>query len=150
MPAANAPTSTLSGHVVIAGFGIVGRMVTEVMKQQKIPYCIVESNRATVDRCEKIDIPIMYGDIREEAVLRAAGIEQAAMLAVALPNEKDALQAVEIARRLNPKLPIIARCAFTSGGLQALQLGATVAVVAEQVVAQEFARVVREHLAKPE
>ena len=47
---------------------------------------------------------------------------------------------------LNPSIKIIARCEFSSAGLMAGQLGADGVIVAEQVVAHEFARVVDELL----
>jgi voltage-gated potassium channel Kch len=66
-------------------------------------------------------------------------LEHAAALAVAMPDEKIALETVRLAHEMAPGLTIIARCTFSSAGMKASQLGATEVVVAEQVVAREFA-----------
>ena len=56
------------------------------------------------------------------------------------------LEAISIARRLNPHIKILARCAFTSGGLQAAQRGADEVIVAEQAVAREFSHLISKHI----
>ena len=44
----------LSGHVIIAGFGIVGRCVAERLSAAGVPYCVVELNPATVTRLNHV------------------------------------------------------------------------------------------------
>jgi CPA2 family monovalent cation:H+ antiporter-2 len=133
-------------HVIIAGFGIVGRAVAEALDRLDRPYCVVELNAQTVTRCTRIGVSIIEGDVREEAVLQRAGIATASTLALAMPDEQQTLAALQVARRLNPTIRILARCTFTSAGLQAHRLGADAVVVAEQVVAMEFARVLEASL----
>jgi voltage-gated potassium channel Kch len=50
------------------------------------------------------------------------------------------LEAVSIARKLNPKVRIIARVQYISAGLDAVRRGADEAVVAEELAAREFVR----------
>ncbi len=130
---------TLTGHVIIAGYGIVGRCVAENLAARKIPFCIVELNPATVTRLEHGMVPIIKGDIRDKEVLQQAGFERASALALAMPDETHTLHALKVARELRPDITIVVRCTFSSAGMQAAQLGAAV-VVAEQVVAREFAK----------
>ncbi len=137
--------SDLTHHVIIAGYGIVGRCVAESLAARKSPFCIIELNPATVSRLAHGPVPIIEGDVRQEEVLRKAGIERAAALALAMPDEKQALEALAVARRLRPDIQIIVRCTFSSAGLQAARLGAAV-VVAEQVVAREFAQQLEKNL----
>ena len=137
----------LSNHVIIAGYGIVGRCVAESLKASRTAFCIVELNKATVKRLAKGAAAIIEGDIRQESILRQAGIERAIALALAMPDEKHTLEALTVARRLRPDIKIIARCTFSSAGMQAARLGAAV-VVAEQVVAREFSVQLEKNLAK--
>jgi CPA2 family monovalent cation:H+ antiporter-2 len=130
---------SLTGHVIIAGYGIVGRCVAETLAARKIPFCIVELNPTTVTRLSHGPVPIIKGDIRDKAIMLQAGIERASTLALAMPDEVQALEALRLARSIRPDVTIIVRCTFSSAGLQAAQMGAAV-VVAEQVVAREFAR----------
>ena len=138
-PSPPSPDS-LTGHVIIAGYGIVGRCVAETLAARKLPFCIVELNPATVSRLEHGPVPIIKGDIRDKETLAQAGIGRATTLALAMPDEAQALQALKVARAMNPDVQIIVRCTFSSAGLQAAQLGAAAVVVAEQVVAREFTR----------
>lgn len=133
-PAAQIP------YAIVAGYGLPGRATVEWLQHQKIEFCVVDQNPQTVSRCARHDLPIMQGNIGEEQTLRQAGIERATLLALAVPNEAAVREAITIARRLNPTVYIIARMNFTSGGLQAVKMGANEAVVAEQAVAIEFSR----------
>ena len=137
-----------TAHVIIAGYGIVGRAVAELLDRLDIPFCVVELNPSTVDRVHRGGTSIIAGDIRNEATLREAGIEHATTLALAMPDEKQVLAALQAARRLNPSVRIITRCSFSSAGMMATRFGADAVIVAEQVVAKEFARAVNELLPK--
>ncbi len=142
-PAHNAKRSlnlnkSQSPHVIVAGFGVPGRAVVEILHEAKISYCIVELNRATVERCEKFGEHIIEGDVTAEATLREAGIERATLVVIAIPNEQSALAATKVARSLNKTARIITRCHFISKGLEAKMLGADEVIIEEQVVASEL------------
>ena len=132
------------GHFIIAGYGIPGRAVAEALDVRHLPYCVLELNATTVHRCEKSGVHIVEGDVADPEVLRLAHIESAAALIIAIPDEKAALQATEVARKLNPSLKIISRTHYISAGIEAKARGADAVIVAEQVVAQEMSRVVDE------
>jgi monovalent cation:H+ antiporter-2, CPA2 family len=133
-------------HAIIAGFGIPGRMIAENLHRRGMSYCVIELNAATVERCAHRGVPIIVGDARDEHALRNAGIERATLVAVTLPDEPIALEAVTAIRRLNPTARIIVRCAYTSSGLDATRRGANDVVVAEQIVANEFSRLIDDRL----
>lgn len=48
---ASAPLDSMHDHAVIAGFGVPGRAVAETLSRQKVPFCVIELNPATVHRC---------------------------------------------------------------------------------------------------
>jgi voltage-gated potassium channel Kch len=130
-----------TGHAIIAGYGIPGRAVAEVMASQHTPYCIIELNPATVHRCEISHVPIIEGDCRDPEVLKRAGIENARQFIIVVPDEKAAIEATAQARRLNPSIRIITRCHYTSAGIEARAKGANEVIVAEQAVAAEVVRI---------
>jgi monovalent cation:H+ antiporter-2, CPA2 family len=127
-------------HAVIAGFGVPGRAVAETLTRQKVPFCVIELNATTVHRCALVGVHIIEGSADSENVLRAAGIEHAALLVLALPNDPAVLEAVRVARLINPTLHIIARCRYISTGMEAHRRGASETIVEEQAVAEEFTR----------
>ena len=80
-------------------------------------------------------------------MLKQAGIDRATVFAVMVPDDAVVLAAVGQARRLNPDVHIVARCAYVSGGFEATKRGADRVIVAELAVAKELARVVSDMLA---
>src|SRR4051812_2284258 len=133
-------------HVIIAGFGIPGRFIAELLDFHDMPYSVIELNASIVERCTKV--PIIFGDARDENVLRAAGIEQATMMAITLPVENVVHEIIAVAKRLKPDLRISARVNYTSAGLKAQQLGAEHVVIGEQLIAREFFRVFEKEISK--
>jgi len=126
--------------VIVAGFGLAGRWSVEVFDRFGIEYVIVEKNPVTVKLQEAIGRSVLLGDISDEDTLRAAGIERAGLLALAMPDEQAVLAAIRIARRINPNVYIIARTNFTSQGMEATRLGANAVIKAEEAVADRFYR----------
>ena len=142
----NHPPVPTEPHVIIAGFGIPGRFIGELLDFHEMPYAVIELNASIVERCTKV--PIIYGDAREEKVLREAGIEKATMLAITLPLESVVHEIIQVARRIRPDLRIAARVNYTSAGLKAQQLGAEHVVIGEQLIAREFFRVFEKDITK--
>lgn len=126
------------GKVIIAGFGLAGRWVADIFDRHKIDYTIVESNRETVETQRRLGRSIVEGDVGNEDTLRQAGIEDASILALTVPDEEAVFRATRLARNLKPGIYIVARTMYASSGMQASQLGADEVIKAEQVVARQF------------
>ncbi|HEX4125416.1 MAG TPA: NAD(P)-binding protein [Tepidisphaeraceae bacterium] len=143
-PASSASTSpaesldSIRDHAVIAGFGVPGRAVAEMLSRRKIPFCVIELNPTTVQRCSLAGVHIVEGSADSETVLRSAGIARASLFVLALPNDPAVLESIRLARQLNGHLRIIARCRYISTGMEAHRRGATEVIVEEQTVAREF------------
>jgi monovalent cation:H+ antiporter-2, CPA2 family len=130
--------ASLMGHAVIAGFGVPGRAVADLVHAQGVSFCVIERNDETVDRCRKSGLCMVEGDAGDPAVLRKAGLDRAVLFACTVPNDAAMYEAVAEARRLNPRVRIVARCRYVSSGIEATRRGADEVVVEEQAVAQAF------------
>jgi voltage-gated potassium channel Kch len=126
------------GKVIIAGYGLAGRWLADIFDRHGIEYVIVERNAETIDAQRKIGKTMIEGDISEEETLRRAGIEEASILALTVPDEEAVLQATQLARAIKPEIYIVARTLYSSSGMQASQLGADEVIKAEQVIARSF------------
>lgn len=122
----------LSGHVIIAGYGINGRNVARVLKNIEVPYTILELNPHTVKEMSARGEPIRYGDASRAEVLKHAGIDQARILLVAIADPVLTRQIVATGHQLSPDLTIIVRTRLVSEVLHLHQLGA------DEVVPEEF------------
>src|SRR5258705_13944084 len=98
----DAPSGSLTGHAIIAGFGLSGRAAANALLAKGIPICVIERNLDTVRRCSIAGLCIFHGDATDEHLMRRAGIESAAFFAATMPNDPAVLEAVALARRLNP------------------------------------------------
>ena len=127
-----------AGHVIIAGFGLAGRFVADLLDDTEISYTIVEKNPATVETQAALGRRIVGGDITQTEVLHHAGLVTAAILALTIPDEDAVLSAITVARRLRPEIYIIARTTYASKGMEASQLGADEVIKAEHAVAIQF------------
>ena len=122
------PRTTLENHVVVAGFGRTGRAVVDALQASGLPYLIVEMHHETLARPLEQGVPVIWGDIGREDILQAAGIPQARMLVMAVPEWHAIRLGIEHARRMNPRLYVVARA--TAAGhvddLRALRVDAVV------------------------
>jgi CPA2 family monovalent cation:H+ antiporter-2 len=112
-PLATLPMSTdesyLAGQVVLVGYGRVGRRIAKVLDEQQIPYVVTEANRERVEELRAKNIPAVFGDASDPAVLIQAHIAKAGILVAATSNTFHVRQMVDIARKLNPKIEIVIR-----------------------------------------
>jgi hypothetical protein len=99
----------LVGHVVVAGFGQVGKAVARHLYAQHVPILVLDLHPKQVVASRTRKLPVFYGDAARLDVLRAARLDRAAALVVALPNPDVAEQITAIARRTFPHLLIFAR-----------------------------------------
>ncbi len=138
--ALDAGLAGLRNHGIIAGFGIPGREVANLLDDRGVPFVVVEMNPQTVQRTAKAGLNIIHGDIATEPVLRAAGVDRATLLALAIPDDAAVLRTIDLARRLNPHVRILARCRRVSAAIEATRRGADDVVSEEQIIGAEFAR----------
>jgi monovalent cation:H+ antiporter-2, CPA2 family len=139
--------SSLKDHVIIVGFGVNGRNVVRALAAANIPYLVLEMNPETVRVERQKGTPIAYGDAAHEAVLRHVQIEAARVAVVAISDAAATRRVVELARRLNPGIYLIARTRYSQevGPLSAL--GANEAIPEEFETSIEiFARVLQRYL----
>jgi CPA2 family monovalent cation:H+ antiporter-2 len=111
-PLAELPMSVdaarLTGHVLLVGYGRVGRRVAEALSARGVPIVVAEQNRELVESLRARGIPAVSGDAAEPAVLIQAHVARARLLAIAVPDTFLALRMMEIARTLNPGIETVA------------------------------------------
>jgi CPA2 family monovalent cation:H+ antiporter-2 len=115
---------SIKDHVVIVGYGRVGRHIVSLLGQMGIPHLVVDADAGRIEELSRKGIPSLYGDASNSEVLTHAGLERARALVVAGPNEAASELVVAAGRDLAPNLPIIARATTEEGTKQLTQLGA--------------------------
>ncbi|SCY73221.1 Kef-type potassium/proton antiporter, CPA2 family [Nitrosospira sp. Nl5] len=102
-------SSYVTSHVVLVGYGRVGRLIGEALSRQGMALVVAEQNREMVEGLRKRGIHAVAGDAAEPAVLIQAHIARATMLVIAVPDTLRARRMIETARMLNPPIEIIVR-----------------------------------------
>lgn len=133
-------------RAIVAGFGVVGRMVALELERQGLTVTVIDLNRKTIAKQQDLARSVIHGDVQDPDTLTRAGIDEADVLVLAVPNEKDAVDACRVARRLNPRVYIAARTNFVSQGMLCTQAGADCVIVEEIVTAQAMQRAITEKL----
>jgi CPA2 family monovalent cation:H+ antiporter-2 len=95
-------TGGLENHAIIVGYGRVGSMIGEVLREQHLPFVVIEEDRRRVEALRKQGLVVIYGDATAAGVLEAAHVAQARLLIVAIPPGFQKRRIIELARRANP------------------------------------------------
>jgi CPA2 family monovalent cation:H+ antiporter-2 len=136
----------LKNHVIVIGFGLNGRNVSRVLSASDIPFAVLEINPDTVRNEKKLGVPISYGDASKEAVLTHVNITTARCIVIAISDASATRRIVELARRLNPSVYIIARTRYASEVAPLYSLGANDVIPEEFETSVEiFARVLHRY-----
>lgn len=145
--AATEPARNQNARVIIAGYGPVGRALAEQFARHKVPFIVVDTNPATARSQKRLGISVLCGDATDPAVLRSAGGETAAAIAITIPDGEEAIRACAAARGLSSTMHIAARTTFLSQGRGALRAGADSITVEDIATAESMAREVESRLA---
>jgi CPA2 family monovalent cation:H+ antiporter-2 len=111
--------TTITDHVVIVGYGRVGKHIGRVLDHLGSPYLIIELDAAYAAEMQRTGIHTLFGDAANSEILSHAGLEHACALVVTVPDQVTAELIVAAVHDLAPDLPIIAR-AGTETGLERL------------------------------
>jgi CPA2 family monovalent cation:H+ antiporter-2 len=99
----------LSGHVVLAGFGRVGRTVARVLVEADRPFVAIEREMAVVSQFRARDLPVFVGDASRLDVLRAAGVERASAAVITIDDHAAASHTVAALHEVAPDLLVFVR-----------------------------------------
>jgi CPA2 family monovalent cation:H+ antiporter-2 len=97
------------GHVVLCGFGRVGSAVGEALATFGLRYTVIERDPDVVKGLVTRGVPALYGDAGRRSTLELAGVRDASLLIVALPDVGHARLAVRAARGINAAVPVLVR-----------------------------------------
>ncbi|MEA5502635.1 cation:proton antiporter [Halotia wernerae UHCC 0503] len=123
---------TMSGHVVVAGYGRVGQVIVKILQNQGYLVLVIENSEAAIQRLRMQRIPYIFGDADSELVLEKIHLETAKALAIALPDPASSRLLLQRALAIAPELDVIARSHHNSEIDLLTQMGA------KEVVQPEF------------
>jgi voltage-gated potassium channel len=115
----------LEGHVIVCGFGRVGRHACADLAADGVPVVVIDRQDGRLADAREAGAHLVSGDATADATLRHAGIERARALVAAAGTDPDNVLITMTARLLHPTLPIVARAAEEATVPKLLRAGAT-------------------------
>ena len=99
----------LTGHVLLVGYGRVGKRIADALTARGIPIVVAEQNREIVTQLRDGGTPAVCGDASHPEVIIQAHVARARMVVIAVPDTFAARKMMEIARTLRPDMELIVR-----------------------------------------
>lgn len=99
----------LRDHVVLIGYGRVGRRIGDALRRAEIPFVAVDRDRVTVEALRKEGVLAVFGDAARHGILDHVHLETARLLVVASPDPYQSRRVIELARQASPEIEIAVR-----------------------------------------
>jgi CPA2 family monovalent cation:H+ antiporter-2 len=117
-------------HVLLCGFGRVGRHLARVLASQGFEYLALDLDPANVQAARAAGEPVVWGDSADEELLRNLGLDRATVVIITFANPSVAVGIVRAVRRLRADVPVLVR-AQDDSHLAELSLAGATEVVPE-------------------
>jgi CPA2 family monovalent cation:H+ antiporter-2 len=122
----------LENHVVVCGYGKVGRNLVQLLQEHKYPTVVIDQSEAAIQTLREAKVPYVYGNAASLYVLEKAAVNRAKSLVITLPDPVSTRLALKRALEIQPGLDIVVR-AYNNRDIELFyQLGA------KEVVQPEF------------
>jgi voltage-gated potassium channel len=100
---------TMHNHVILCGYGRIGREIAEQLDREQVPLLVVEVDPERREAAEERGLPVLSADATLDETLLEAGIHRCRSLVAALSSNAANLYVVLSARGLAPHCRLIAR-----------------------------------------
>lgn len=123
--------NTMSDHVVVIGYGLAGRMITDALQANHISVVALELNAENVRAGRRRGDPVYYADATSLEALGHAHLNQARAVVILINDRAATLRVLDSIRRLTTEIPVFVRGHYLGEGQHYLNMGATEFVAGE-------------------
>ncbi len=102
-----------TNQVLVVGLGPAGRQVIEAFIEKKWNPVVIDVNPRSREYARKVGVKFHLGDACQEDILVHAGIAEACMAVVTVPDTGAAIRIIQMIRLLTPAMNIAARCRYS-------------------------------------
>lgn len=95
-------------HVIVAGFGRMGQIVSQVLTNSGVKVTAIDRNAAHIRNAERFGFKVYFGDASRLDLLITAGVLEARAIILCMDDTKAVSHAVAVLRERCPNLTIIA------------------------------------------
>ncbi len=120
--------SALSDHVIIAGFGRVGKIVAKMLEHQDINYLVIDADSMVVKKARRDGFPAYHGSVSDLEVLDAICARKASLVILNMSDKLAVSKAIKVVSQNFPNLLIITRVDDLRHSKIVKKIGATATV----------------------
>ena len=117
-------TMDMTQHVIIAGFGKVGKVIAKVLELEKVNYIAMDTDSSVVNREQDAGFSVFLGDTTKVSILKAMRAERARSIIIALNNSLMSKKAIKIIKENFPEVKVIVRVKDLSDAASYYEAGA--------------------------
>ena len=118
-------------QAVVVGYGPIGQTIARLLRERGIEPTIIEMNIETFRSLRAQGQRAVYGDANQTNVLEQAGLASAQTIILSASGSEGAAEAIRAARRINPKIHVVARADYLGQSASLLEVGANEVVSGE-------------------
>ncbi|MFZ1027103.1 MAG: cation:proton antiporter [Limnoraphis robusta] len=93
-------------HVIVCGYGRVGRNLVQVLRNHNYPVVVIDHSERAVQELRNAKIPYLYGNAASSHVLETAGVDRAGAMAIALSDPMNTRLCLKRSLGYSPALDI--------------------------------------------
>jgi len=115
-------------HAIVVGYGRVGKVVCELLREHGVSYLAADLDAPAVTRDRRNGHDVYYGDAGDPKFLEACGLATAAGVIITIHTQSAIDEVVAHVRSLRPDILIVSRARDAAHASHLYSLGATDAV----------------------
>jgi CPA2 family monovalent cation:H+ antiporter-2 len=133
-------------QAVVVGYGPIGQTIARLLRERGIEPTIIEMNIETFRSLRRQGQRAVYGDANQTNVLEQAGIANARAIILSASGSVGAAEAIREARKINPRIHVVARADYLGQATSLLNVGANEVVSGEGEVVLAMTDSILRHL----
>jgi CPA2 family monovalent cation:H+ antiporter-2 len=133
-------------QAVVVGYGPIGQTIARLLRERGIEPTIIEMNIETFRSLRRQGQRAVYGDANQTNVLEQAGIANARTIILSASGSVGAAEAIREARKINPRIHVVARADYLGQATSLLNVGANEVVSGEGEVVLAMTDSILRHL----
>jgi CPA2 family monovalent cation:H+ antiporter-2 len=135
---APADTGDLYDHVVLIGYGRVGKLIARDLLARNRRFILIEDQADMAKEAKDAGLDVVRGNAVDPEALCAAGLDRAAKLLIAIPEGFEGGAVVEAAKAIKPDITIVARAHSDAEVAHLEEKGASEVVMGEREIASRM------------
>ncbi|MFW6363352.1 MAG: potassium channel family protein [Spirochaeta sp.] len=134
--------SHLANHIIVCGFGRMGRHVCEDLHSEKASFVIIENDPDIGEELDRLGYLYLIGDSSSDELLRKARVENARGLISVVSSDAENVFTTLTAKALNPKLFVVTRAVNDETGPKLKTAGADRVIKPYELVGHRLTQLV--------